>query len=636
MDTKEPRFNKLYQTAEILARLWWLFIILIVTCIGIGISNFGHTEMDSHEEIIQYSPYSPGLPLESTVEFAAVSAELGCYTEKSTYNDPLTYYAYIVLKDASGNSALISLYTYESELQVVTDEASNLIYRTEKLIETVNQNGQTFYGVIEENRVSSQDLSHSIYAYISIITGPVEDSLVVDDNASRKVEISRLPVIRHYEGIPPTTRTVIEHQEYVLDYGFCFLIAAVILIVLLPVTSWLSNQQKAVWKTQPLTPGNASPVSPSLSNKTSSKSSTSAKPSKPSNPSDPYASKPMLDDPTFIRELRHSVFGPWQQYDVLLDARPYGWVDILSWADYITEQELDLSLNGQITVNSGAGERNVTEAYMQNQGKCTQTPELKTECASLSVAGLSSTLKAPVKIVWINQTRTLRLFVLAPHHETLMRRYIETVVRRSFGTADAMKLAKTNSQPQKAVAPQPAKKAAPAKTVDVTKKAASIISVKAPEKKTAEQSSIGGLKILEIGASEICHNHFGQSTIYFHVADSNNSHFILMCDIGNAGYGFNIFPVDHLSENLKVHDLQWCREFVAAYRLNLSRDAYRKTTLVLNKTDFNKVFSMLGYNGNSGNATCSVCGKSVSNWYYAKSYICPDCVKKQHDFSYKY
>ena len=60
---------------------------------------------------------------------------------------------------------------------------------------------------------------------------------------------------------------------------------------------------------------------------------------------------------------------------------------------------------------------------------------------SLSIAGHSRTLNDSVKIVWFNQTRVLRVFTLF-NDETLITKYVETLIRRTFGTPDAMKLAK--------------------------------------------------------------------------------------------------------------------------------------------------------------------------------------------------
>ena len=147
-------------------------------------------------------------------------------------------------------------------------------------------------------------------------------------------------------------------------------------------------------------------------------------------------------------------------------------------------------------------------------------------------------------------------------------------------------------------------------------------------------SSIGGLKILEIGASEICHNPFGQSIIYMHVMDSNNKQYIFKGDIGNSDYGFFIYPAP--SKKPKINDLQWCRKWCWEHCRNLSREEYKKTVLVLNKYDYNRIFSMLGYNGNKLDSICAKCGKKVSDWWFSTDYICSDCVKDESEFIYKY
>lgn len=139
-----------------------------------------------------------------------------------------------------------------------------------------------------------------------------------------------------------------------------------------------------------------------------------------------------LDDITFIKDVRRFDLKGWQQYDILLDAQGYGWADMIKWADYMTEA--DLKNISEVTVDKD----NITESYRSNCGKCSQTPELNTECRNLSVAGISDVLRMPMKIVWYNQTRMLRFFTLI-NDEMLIKKYAETVVRRNFGTADAMK-----------------------------------------------------------------------------------------------------------------------------------------------------------------------------------------------------
>lgn len=147
-----------------------------------------------------------------------------------------------------------------------------------------------------------------------------------------------------------------------------------------------------------------------------------------------------LDDITFIREIKHIPAGPWHQYDVLLAARGYGWDTMKDWADYMSEA--DLEHISQVTTGSfGIQEKDITKSYTDNGGRCKNTPELNVEMGVLSVAGMSKTLKAPMKIVWINQTQVLRFFTLVDD-ELLIKKYVETTIRRTFGTGNAMKLGK--------------------------------------------------------------------------------------------------------------------------------------------------------------------------------------------------
>ena len=145
-----------------------------------------------------------------------------------------------------------------------------------------------------------------------------------------------------------------------------------------------------------------------------------------------------LDDVTFIQQIECTPVGAWRQYDVLLAARGYGWEMMRDWADYMVQADLE----GISVVNAGSmGEavRDFTESYRAHGRECKQTPELEREYGYLAIGGLSPTLLAPVKIVWYNQTRVLRLF--APIEDAdKMACYVETMVRRTFGTENAMKL----------------------------------------------------------------------------------------------------------------------------------------------------------------------------------------------------
>lgn len=153
---------------------------------------------------------------------------------------------------------------------------------------------------------------------------------------------------------------------------------------------------------------------------------------------------PMLDDVSYIQEMQHLSgkvgFTIWQQYDILLAARPYDWETMVDWANYVEAEDLD-SLDSIRIGGPGQEDVELVHVYNQNKVGLKNFDRLKEESGSLSVAGQSRTLNDSVQIVWFNQMRTLRIFTLI-NNETLIRKYAETLIRRTFGTPDAMKLAK--------------------------------------------------------------------------------------------------------------------------------------------------------------------------------------------------
>ena len=156
------------------------------------------------------------------------------------------------------------------------------------------------------------------------------------------------------------------------------------------------------------------------------------------------AEEAVLDDISYIQEMQH-ISGKvgitiWQQYDILLAARPYDWVTMVDWANYIEAADLD-SLDSLRISTPGEEGIELVHVYNQNKVGLKNFDRLKDEYGSLSIAGHSRTLNDSVKIVWFNQLRVLRIFTLI-NDETLIRKYAETLIRRTFGTPDAMKLAK--------------------------------------------------------------------------------------------------------------------------------------------------------------------------------------------------
>ena len=146
-----------------------------------------------------------------------------------------------------------------------------------------------------------------------------------------------------------------------------------------------------------------------------------------------------INDTTYIREMVHGMSRPWQQYDVLLAAMGYGWEMMINWADYLVDA--DIKYIDEVTYGSMAGvsATDITKSFHESGDKCANTPELQTEHSILSIAGASLQLHAPVKIIWFNQTRMLRFFTLVDDDMTMLR-YTETVIRRSFGSDNAMRL----------------------------------------------------------------------------------------------------------------------------------------------------------------------------------------------------
>ena len=115
----------------------------------------------------------------------------------------------------------------------------------------------------------------------------------------------------------------------------------------------------------------------------------------------------MLDDISYIEDIHHysGKMGlvVWHQYDVLLATRPYGWDAMVKYVAYLAQADIKKVETLTTSDLAGGTDTELIDEY--------------------------------------NQTRVLRFFVQSDD-ETLVRRYAETVIRASFGTEDAMKLAK--------------------------------------------------------------------------------------------------------------------------------------------------------------------------------------------------
>jgi preprotein translocase subunit YajC len=157
------------------------------------------------------------------------------------------------------------------------------------------------------------------------------------------------------------------------------------------------------------------------------------------------AAESVIDDVSYIQEIKHLSgkvgFVTWQQYDILLAAQKYGWETMVDLAAYLETADIDHIDSLAVADMPDEQATELVHLYKQSKGGLKTFDKLAEEKGMLSIAGHSRALKKSVKLVWFNQTRVLRLFTLV-NDETLIRRYVETVIRRTFGTKDAMKLAK--------------------------------------------------------------------------------------------------------------------------------------------------------------------------------------------------
>lgn len=153
----------------------------------------------------------------------------------------------------------------------------------------------------------------------------------------------------------------------------------------------------------------------------------------------------MLDDISYIQEIKHLHGNAgnvvWQQYDILLAAQHYDWWTMVDWAAYMESADINMIESVVVADLAEAIGTELVHVYNQDKVGLKNFEKLKEEQARLSIYGHSHTLNSSVQIVWFNQTRVLRVITLIDD-EILIKKYVETVIRRTFGTKDAMKLAK--------------------------------------------------------------------------------------------------------------------------------------------------------------------------------------------------
>ena len=150
-------------------------------------------------------------------------------------------------------------------------------------------------------------------------------------------------------------------------------------------------------------------------------------------PSAQAATQSAAEAVSYIEDMKQLAFKMgdtvWQQYDILLATRGYGWDDIIEAADYLASADMDYI--DSISTSSPTEELELVHAYRQSKGRLKDLSLLAEEKGSLGLAGHSRKFDRSLKIVWYNQTRVLRIFSMFDD-AALIREYVETMMQRAF------------------------------------------------------------------------------------------------------------------------------------------------------------------------------------------------------------
>lgn len=149
------------------------------------------------------------------------------------------------------------------------------------------------------------------------------------------------------------------------------------------------------------------------------------------NPSAQAATQSAAEAVSYIEDMKQLAFKMgdtvWQQYDILLATRGYGWDDIIEAADYLASADMDYI----DSISTSSPTEELVHAYRQSKGRLKDLSLLAEEKGSLGLAGHSRKFDRSLKIVWYNQTRVLRIFSMFDD-AALIREYVETMMQRAF------------------------------------------------------------------------------------------------------------------------------------------------------------------------------------------------------------
>lgn len=146
-----------------------------------------------------------------------------------------------------------------------------------------------------------------------------------------------------------------------------------------------------------------------------------------------------LEDESYILQTLHTTMNDNNSTLYLFRhyiADPLRWESILQMVDYLLKADI---VNFLVRVVDGNQETDITASFRANGNRCASTPELQKEHQQLILIGDSRCADQRIRLNWTNQANMIDMD-LALDSQTLSVRYIETLLRRSFKTADALKL----------------------------------------------------------------------------------------------------------------------------------------------------------------------------------------------------
>lgn len=147
----------------------------------------------------------------------------------------------------------------------------------------------------------------------------------------------------------------------------------------------------------------------------------------------------MLDDTSFITDVSVVRNGKHFLYTFRL-TNGYGWDYIRDSVDYLFAQDLEKE-----PINISVGDfdtyTDITKSYLKGRKTGKNSSEWERERGCTKIFGQSKSLKSFVSVIFYNQTQIMKL-LLPLENKKIATAYIETLIRRSFGTPNQLKLAK--------------------------------------------------------------------------------------------------------------------------------------------------------------------------------------------------